>query len=213
MLYIYDILVNFIDGNRIYEFFEWNSNDVVEHIKKIPLIKVDNITFYDLIYNDIKVSIDLLELIKNKTYTYNGKIEYAGCFTNGSKCYVLEFNNNGEVLFKSSLLIDEEDEVILCSKKLVNIDFSYDVINCLEPIIYLNTRSEERKINIIKKDLEYSLNNKNYAKINYLYSEIYNDNEKDVNNKYNKIINNLNSNTINKIYNIISLEHKKKKAI
>ena len=110
-------------------------------------------------------------------------------------------------------MLFRSDEVILCSKKLVNIDFSYDVINCLEPIIYLNTRSEERKINIIKKDLEYSLNNKNYAKINYLYSEIYNDNEKDVINKYNKIINNLNSNTINKIYNIISLEHKKKKAI
>ena len=33
MIYIYDILLNFIDGKRMYEFFEWNSEDVVEHIK------------------------------------------------------------------------------------------------------------------------------------------------------------------------------------
>ena len=27
MIYIYDILLNFIDGKRMYEFFEWNSED------------------------------------------------------------------------------------------------------------------------------------------------------------------------------------------
>ena len=77
MIYIYDIVVNFMDDKRVFEFFEWNSNDIVEHIKKIPLLKVSDNTLYDLVYSNIRVSDSLLELIKDKTYTYSEKIEYA----------------------------------------------------------------------------------------------------------------------------------------
>ena len=40
MNYIYDILLNF--QNEYYDFFEWNTNDQITHIKKIPIIKVSN---------------------------------------------------------------------------------------------------------------------------------------------------------------------------
>ena len=95
MLYIYDILVNFMDGNRIYEFFEWDYNDVVEHIRKIPVVRVDQKTFKDFIENEIKVDNEFLGLIKNKTYTYKDKIEYAVIISNLDRCYALEFNTKG----------------------------------------------------------------------------------------------------------------------
>ena len=38
MIFIYDILVNFND--KLYDFYEWSENDLIEHIRKIPLIKV-----------------------------------------------------------------------------------------------------------------------------------------------------------------------------
>ena len=40
MIYIYDLLLNFIDGDRLIEFYEWDSKDGLEHIKKIPLFKI-----------------------------------------------------------------------------------------------------------------------------------------------------------------------------
>ena len=49
MIYIYDILLNFIDGKRMYEFFEWNSEDVVEHIKRIPMFCVSDRVMEDIL--------------------------------------------------------------------------------------------------------------------------------------------------------------------
>ena len=36
MTYIYDLLLNFTDDERILEFFEWNEKDEIINIKKIP---------------------------------------------------------------------------------------------------------------------------------------------------------------------------------
>ena len=212
MIYIYDIVVNFMDDKRVFEFFEWNSNDIVEHIKKIPLLKVSDNTLYDLVYSNIRVSDSLLELIKDKTYTYNEKIEYASLFTNGYKCYAIEFNSSGDVLYRSGLLIDEEEDVIICSKKQVNINFLYDVED-RGSNKYMTTREEDKKISIVKKDIENAYHDKNYYKIDYFYNEIYSDELTDIKEKYNKLIINLENININKLFNIINLEHKKKKAI
>ena len=53
MLYIYDIVVNFMDGDEIYESFEWEYKDILEHIKKMPVVKVDNNTFTDFMFNEV----------------------------------------------------------------------------------------------------------------------------------------------------------------
>ena len=51
---IYDILVNF---KKIpYEFYEWNKEDDVKHVKKMPSIKVSDSALYDIFYNDAVVS-------------------------------------------------------------------------------------------------------------------------------------------------------------
>ena len=43
---IYDILVNF---KKIpYEFYEWNKEDDVKHVKKMPSIKVSDSALYDI---------------------------------------------------------------------------------------------------------------------------------------------------------------------
>ena len=40
MLYIYDILLNWC-RDKLYDFFEWEKTDKLEHVKKIPLIRVE----------------------------------------------------------------------------------------------------------------------------------------------------------------------------
>ena len=215
MLYIYDILLNFIDGDRLYEFFEWKSDDNLEHIKKIPLIKVDSETLYDLVYNNIRVDKKFLYLIKDKCLTYKDKINYATIITDGYKCYALEFNKMGEVIFKSGLLLDEEDEVLECSKRIVNIKIDYTLTN-KNKCEYLLTRNEEIKYNVIKKDLESSYKNKNYAKIDYLYTEVIDNKDIDIEDKYERLrkeINSKNTYILKKIYYIINMSRNSRKAL
>ena len=55
MIYIYDILLNF--NPIFYNFYDWYKKDKIEHIKKIPLFKVDDQTIkdfmnYELIIED-----------------------------------------------------------------------------------------------------------------------------------------------------------------
>ena len=40
MTYIYDILLNFKE--ELIEFYDWNKNDNIIHIRKIPLLKISN---------------------------------------------------------------------------------------------------------------------------------------------------------------------------
>ena len=49
MIYIYDIILNWTDNDKVYEFFEWEQNDDVDHIKKIPLFKIGKDVFDKLV--------------------------------------------------------------------------------------------------------------------------------------------------------------------
>ena len=46
MNYVYDIVLNLSD--KLYNFYEWNSDDNVELYVKIPIIKVEEETIKDL---------------------------------------------------------------------------------------------------------------------------------------------------------------------
>ena len=56
MIYTYDILLNWTKDTRLKEFYEWNLEDDLEHIKKIPIIRVKNIMLKDLLTSKIKIN-------------------------------------------------------------------------------------------------------------------------------------------------------------
>ena len=114
MTYIYDIILNYTDNNHVYEFFEWDKNDILDHIKKILLFRISPQEMNDIINYNIEVTDSFLEKIKNKTKTYQDEknITYSALFTDLNKIIALEFNKLGQVIARSSLLLDEEDEVI-----------------------------------------------------------------------------------------------------
>ena len=70
MNYIYDILLNFIDSERLIEFYEWSESDSFEHIKRIPIYRISSKVMQDICENKIKVSKEFLDEIKNKTNLY-----------------------------------------------------------------------------------------------------------------------------------------------
>lgn len=215
MINVYDIILNLLDSDRIYEPFEWSSEDNIEHIKKIPMIRVSSKTLTDIINTTFTINNDLLEKIYKKTQIYDDKstlLDYVCLFTDESKVVAVEFSKNGKSIYKSYLLLDEEEEILDISTDMKETIINYKVLDKNENNNYL-TRSEEIKRKYVLKEIKNSYKNKKYEKINYLYEEIYNKKCENIDQKYNDLIKDIDKNYCiahNKIYNILRLINKKK---
>ena len=188
---IYDILVNF---KKIpYEFYEWNKEDDVKHVKKMPSIKVSDSTLYDIFYNDTVVSKNFLDQIKDKTEIFFGrtikKVKYACLIYNDDVALSILLNDNGEIIGKSKLLFDEEEDVLKEDVPLKEID--YNVIKKSKKISGL-TRREAKIVLLLSKYLDKIYENKKNDEIKYMYFECFNkveeDNEKAYKNLKNEVL-------------------------
>ena len=171
MKYIYDIILNYNDN--LYDFFEWNTDDSIDYIKRIPIFKVSNNVINDLINNKVMISKEFIDSIKNKTEVYMdngiGIIEYTSLFCSNDKVIAIEFNYKGILIFKSDLLIDEALDIIECCNKVKTIKLDYKIIT--ETKINLMTREEIKMIDFVKRELN---NIEDIDKIKYLYYECFN---------------------------------------
>ena len=188
---IYDILVNF---KKIpYEFYEWNKEDDVKHVKKMPSIKVSDSVLYDIFYNDAVVSKNFLDQIKDKTEIFFGrtvrKVKYACVIYNDVVALSILLNDNGEIIGKSKLLFDEEDDVLKEDVPLKEID--YNVIKKVKKISGL-TRREAKIVLLLSKYLDKIHESKKNDEIKYMYFECFNkveeDNEKAYKNLKNEVL-------------------------
>lgn len=218
MLNVYDIILNLLDSNRIYDFFEWNNNDNIEHIKKIPMVRVTSVFLKDLIQNNINIDIEFLKEIYKKTEVYNDDgvsiIDYACLFTDNNKVVAIEFNREGKSLFKSYLLIDEEEEILELSNEIKLQSIKYKIIKKYSEIKFL-TREEEFRRNYLLKEIKFAYKKGLSEKINYLYEEIFPSDDKSIDDKYNILITDIKENYSkehNKIFKILKLTHSKKKT-
>jgi len=188
---IYDILVNF---KKIpYEFYEWNKEDDVKHVKKMPSIKVSDSTLYDIFYNDAVVSKNFLDQIKDKTEIFFGrtvkKVKYACVIYNDDVALSILLNDNGEIIGKSKLLFDEEEDVLKEDVPVKEID--YNIIKKSKKISGL-TRREAKIVLLLSKYLDKIYENKKNDEIKYMYFECFNkveeDNEKAYKNLKNEVL-------------------------
>lgn len=188
---IYDILVNF---KKIpYEFYEWNKEDDVKHVKKMPSIKVSDSALYDIFYNEVKISKNFLDQIKDKTEIFFGraikKVKYACVIYNDDVALSILLNDNGEIIGKSKLLFDEEEDVLKDDVSLKEID--YEVIKKPKKINGL-TRREAKIVLLLSKYLDKIHESKKNDEIKYMYFECFNkveeDNEKAYKNLKNEVL-------------------------
>ena len=208
MNYAYDILLNFLDGPRIYEFFEWQKKDKIKNINRIPVFLVNEKSFTDIINNEVVIEKDFLNKIKNKTTVFSNAedkiIKYAFLITNKERCYGIKLNEDGRIVGKSSMLIDEEEEVLVLSDNIIETKIIYEIKEYIKEN-KTHTRTEENKIKFIIKELEKTCKENNEEKLNYIYNEILNDNKKE--NNYENLINLIynNKEVIKKLYFILKL--------
>ena len=190
MNYIYDILVNFND-KEVYEFFEWEKDDNIEHIRKIPIFKVKPQEFNDFKNNKIKVDQSFLNKIKNKTEMFCNTsieyIEYCAIITDGMDLVVIEFDKEGEYILKSSMLLDEMEDTLDESELIDDENIKYTVLNKEININRFVTRFENKIKSEIELEIKKLVENKNFKKLKYLYYEWFNKKDNDMD----SIINNL----------------------
>lgn len=204
MSYIYDVLANFNDC--FYDFFDWNENDNIVHIKKLPILKV-NIDFFNKVKSyDVLVDSVLLQKIYRRTDFFGinkSKYNYVCCLCDGREGIIVNFDSKGNVLGRSSLLIDEENEVI-------------DICECIDSVEYNLSVKDKCVCDIFKTRKEISINHLFFdelksmsnEKLKYLYFECFNERENDIK----KIIDKMNDEVVNnfdsiyrKIYSFLKL--------
>ncbi|MCM1370842.1 MAG: hypothetical protein NC181_03000 [Clostridium sp.] len=203
MSYIYDILLNF--KKDLIDFYEWNINDDIIHIKKIPLYRVRRDILFDFKTKILKLDSEFLGKLFNKTEAYRGKskknLKYSFLIGSDEDVIAICLDNSGKIIGKSNLLLDEYDEIIEIINGVDTINISYEVIDTVN--LSFKTRNELDKINYIINHI----NKTNIDKLKYLHYECFNVLEEDINNIKNNIKEAIQNddNLINKIYDFYKM--------
>lgn len=200
MNYIYDIYLNL--NSVLYDFFDWNKNDKLMHIKKVPIFRINENLLRKFVNNSIKIDNNFLNCVHNQTELWNNteKIEFCALFSDYNNIIAIQFNNKGISIKKSFLLVEEELEILETIYKLKEINMTINILNKTNPV--LKTRKELNDENFVNKELKNIENDK----LGYIYFECFGKQEK--NRKI--ILNNIkklskNSKTYKNIYNILKL--------
>ncbi len=190
MNFIYDIVLNF--NKEYYYFFEWSKNDNIVNVKKIPLFLVSKETYNNMKCNIVTVRDSFIKCIKDKTYTYSRQKLGPSCLvSNGREVMGVLFNEKGNLIKKSSLLLDEEEEVLdeIYTDEIFNIE-----------ITTIKKKNEENnKINRLEKEkkdflIKYINKEKNIVNLRYLYYDYFERDEDDSDIIKNELINEIKNN-------------------
>lgn len=170
MTYIYDVTLNF--NEVLYDFFEWNNSDNLIHVRKIPIFKVSNDTFLNVLTYEVQLSDEILYKIKDKTDTYGKKTKsFTSCLIrNEDNIIALKFDDNGISKQISSIIIEEELDILEIRVSLTK-SFEYKTLNKRE--FLTSTRYDSVNRTYLQKQIN-SLNIDNdREKIKYLYFEYF----------------------------------------
>lgn len=200
MNYIYDIYLNF--NECLYDFFDWNKNDKLIHIKMIPIFKINEENFKSIISNNVQLEEKYLNYVHNKAIIWNKSDKYKSyaLFCDDNNVLAIEFDDNGISIKKSSLLIDEELEILENSFNLTIKKINFKTLN--KSKTQLKTRNQLNEENFIKQELK-NIDNK---KLEYIYFECFGKQEKNKKIIIEKLLKlSKNSKTYKNLYNILKL--------
>ena len=210
MTYIYDILLNW-NKEVVYDFFEWEKTDKVEHVKKIPLFRIERGIIQDILNYNIKIDESFMKKVTMQAEIYNlkriTKLPYTFLLSDSESAIAVKCDKFGNILFRSKLIIDEEEEILCISCRLSKMDFLYEKGSSISNDCFL-TRNESKIKKFLLNDINVSYNNKKYEKIKYLYTEYFNISIDDASVAYNELINALNeelNHKHNELYNLLQL--------
>lgn len=207
MIYINDIFINL--QNDYFDFYEWNKKDTIIHVKKIPVIKISNKIFNDIKNHNIILDKAYINKYINKAILYNNNTKYNYlAFSNGINACVVSISQKGNILKKSSLIFEDEENIALAVKDEKNQKINYKIKKNINSK-FLTRNEKEKKIFVLKNLNKISLN-----KLKYLYFDCFNKNEDDKTKIVNIISKELKKDNLDvskKSFNLFSLIYQKNK--
>ncbi len=202
MDYYYDVLLNFQDSYSM--FYEWDSEDIIDYIKKIPIIHIDAKMIEHLITKKIKVEEDFLKNIENKTKLKgNTNLKYACIFSDGKNSLAMEFNDNGESVSKSSLILEDELNINEFIYNIALQKVNYKIID--DDNIRNETRQELKVKKILKIEIDSIYQNKEYSKLKYIYLEWFSSILPNIDEMYQNMLSKLENKLTEREYHIYEL--------
>lgn len=189
MIYIYDILLNF-SKNKIYDFYEWDKEDKIDHVKKIKLIKVNSKIIDDLFtYNITLLDVKKSELEKGCELFKNKQVKKAMLFTDGYRVLAVLFNDQYKSVARSKLLLEEELDVLDISEKLNEVELIYKKGTKIEEEFY--TRKELEIKQKLEREIKKAYKKQEVNKLGYIYIEYFNKEEKNIEILYQNLLDSL----------------------
>jgi len=141
-------------------------------------------------------------------------IDYCCLFSDGERVIAIEFNKDGRSIYKSKLLIDEEEEIAVLASNLEKTTFDYEIYDKV-----LNTRFFTRNEMLIRKylirEVEECYENKNYNKLKFLYQEYFDDDNVSYSNMKNNLLDSIKLTVDEKhknLYQLLKVTNKKKQV-
>ena len=206
MIYIYDLVLNWNDKRR-YEFFEWNEDDEIEYVKKIPL-------FDELLDSNIRVDKNFLDQIFNKAEVYGNRqterIEYAAVFCNRelNKAIAIEFSDEGESIYKSNIYFLDLEDIFNIGSRTAAFDLNYQILYDNNDEDYYLTRSEVMKKKYLISEINTCYLENNIDKLEYIYYEVFGEDSSDIQKIHDRLLKSLNndfSDVHDNLYDLIKI--------
>lgn len=181
MNFIYDIILNFNDD--LYEYFEWEIQDEIIHVKKIPIFKLNKKDYYNIKNNVVVFDHDFLVKISKQNQLYkNNKskhFDYICLIAYEEEAIAIRLNNKGKVIQKSHLIIEEERCILKALNRIEISTLNYEIFENFKKNPYL-TRRENEDIKTVIKEITKLYKSNEINKLSYLYLECFNMPEKNI---------------------------------
>ena len=213
MNYIYDVILNF--QKEYYDFYEWNKNDNIFHMRKIPIVKISEKQYNEIKNNVVQFHETTIKLFNSKNaerFKQNNitKMKYTIIISTENQAMGIKINKNGIIQLKSSLLPDEQDDVIEIIKFQNEAKLEYKIIKNNKNNNF-KTRFEIENEKFIYNELDKVYKQKNIQKLNYIYLECFNKQEPNIDLAYKKLKSEISKTNENfkKIYNIFKMTKQK----
>lgn len=157
--------------------FEWNKDDKISHVRKIPVFLLSTNDLYNMINNRVVISKDLLTKLYRRTEVFASRgiqyLDYCFLATDRNDVVAFKMNKSGLITGYSRLLLEGEVEVIDYSRTLSLQTIDYKILekNNLQKF---KTRNEIYIKKFICEEIYKMLENKEFHKVKFLYLEFFN---------------------------------------
>ena len=207
MTYIHDIFINL--NYEFFEFYEWNKKDNIEHLKRIPIIRTNNKTLFNIINNQLIINPLFLKNYYQKSEKYHNNHHYNYIIITNCICAIaISFNEKGNILKKSSLIFEDEENVCLLARNIKANKIPYTIIK-KEKASNLTRFQKE-----CKKSMLNNIQKMDNNCLKYLYYDCFNQKEENISVITNSLVRELKDNNIdiiNKCHNLINIIYQQNK--